>query len=364
MRLLMTADAAGGVWTYALDLAGALSAQGVAVTLAVLGPAPDAGQRVVAGAVPGLDLRVTGLPLDWLAEGPGPVLAAGEALAALAREVRADLVHLNSPAHAAGGGFPAPVLAVSHSCTATWWDAVRGGEMPESFRWRAELLRRGAMAADLLVVPSEAFAEATARRYALPHRPVAVHNGRRPMLRDTPPREAPEVFALTAGRLWDAGKNMEALDRAAARLALPVLAAGGLDGPDGTRTVLHHLRALGSLDEASLAGWLLPRPIYVSPALYEPFGLAVVEAAQAECPLVLSDIPTFRELWEGAAIFVPPRDDVAIARAIGALAENEAERARLGAAARTRAARYGVARMAEAMLALYRGLLMPGSAAA
>ena len=36
-RVLMTADAVGGVWTYCLDLAKALGEQGVKVTLAVMG---------------------------------------------------------------------------------------------------------------------------------------------------------------------------------------------------------------------------------------------------------------------------------------------------------------------------------------
>ena len=47
MRLLMTTDAVGGVWQYSLELAAALQAE---VTLAVLGPAPDAGQRAAAAA--------------------------------------------------------------------------------------------------------------------------------------------------------------------------------------------------------------------------------------------------------------------------------------------------------------------------
>ena len=45
--VLMTADAVGGVWTYALDLARGLSAQGVQVSLALLGPEPGAGKPKV-----------------------------------------------------------------------------------------------------------------------------------------------------------------------------------------------------------------------------------------------------------------------------------------------------------------------------
>jgi glycosyltransferase involved in cell wall biosynthesis len=44
----------------------------------------------------------------------------------------------------------------------------------------------------------------------------------------------------------------------------------------------------------------------VAPSLYEPFGLAVAEAARAARPLVLSDIPTFRELWGDAALTSRP----------------------------------------------------------
>ena len=361
VRLLITADAAGGVWTYALDLAAGLSAHGVIPVLAVLGQPPRGDQLVRAAAIPGLELHLTGLPLDWMADGPREMLAAGQALAALATEARVDAVHLNSPAHAAGTTFPVPVVAVTHSCVPTWWHAVRGDALPAEYAWQAELTRRGCLAAATLGAPSHAFAEATAALYALPALPRVVHNGRRRMAAPgEPPPGLPALFVLTAGRLWDKGKNLEALDRAAARLAIPVLAAGPLEGPNGDRAEPRHLRPLGSLGEPALAALLARRPIYASLALYEPFGLAVLEAAQAGCPLVLSDIPTFRELWGAAALYAPPDDDGAAVAAIAGLAEDPAARARLGAAARRRAARYTPEAMAAAMLALYRPLLRPG----
>ena len=46
MRVLMTADAVGGVWSYAIDLSRLLTARGIGVVLAVMGPAPDASQRL------------------------------------------------------------------------------------------------------------------------------------------------------------------------------------------------------------------------------------------------------------------------------------------------------------------------------
>src|SRR5688572_22112756 len=110
MRLLMTADAVGGVWSYALDLASGLAAHGVETTLAVLGPAPAQDQLAAADAVPGLRLRQTGLALEWLAGSARDLAGSGPVLAALAREVGADLVHLSTAAPAAFAAFPAPVL--------------------------------------------------------------------------------------------------------------------------------------------------------------------------------------------------------------------------------------------------------------
>ena len=48
--------------------------------------------------------------------------------------------------------------------------------------------------------------------------------------------------------------------------------------------------------------------IFALPARYEPFGLSILEAALSGCALVLGDLPSLRELWTGAAMFVPPDD--------------------------------------------------------
>jgi glycosyltransferase involved in cell wall biosynthesis len=228
---------------------------------------------------------------------------------------------------------------------------VIGGAMPCDFRWRSELHRAGLAAGDQVVTPSAAFADATRRAYRLATLPTVVHNGRASLAL---PGAARERFAFTAGRLWDKGKDAITLDRAAALLPFPVEAAGTLSGPNGDRLALAHARPVGSLSEAELASRLAARPVFVSAALYEPFGLAVLEAAQAGCPLVLSDIPSFRELWDGAALFVPRRDHVAFAAASTRAADQADE---LGAKARERAGRYTPEALAAGMRALYRAQL-------
>lgn len=354
LRLFMTTDAVGGVWTYALDLAAKLAEEGVQTTLAVMGPPADADQLETARAVPGLTLARTGLPLDWTATAPRELDEAAQVVAGMASESEADVVHLNSPALAAYARFDAPVIGAAHSCVGTWWDCAGEGEPPADFRWRMEALGRGYAACDALLAPSRSFAEATARRYGRAA-PKVVHNGRRPLGRQAATRSDGVVF--TAGRLWDAGKNLATLDRAAARLDAPVFAAGPLQSPTGEQVGLKHLQPLGRLSEAEVGDWMGRVRIFVSPALYEPFGLSVLEAAQAGCALVLSDIPTFRELWEGAAMFAPARDDEALAEALRTLLDAPGRAEMLGRAARERAERYSVAAMAAGTLAIYREAL-------
>ena len=332
----MTADAVGGVWQYATELARGLAPHGWSVDLALLGPGP----------APATDVAVieTGLPLDWLADDPADVAASARALAHLAHGY--DAVQLNQPALAVAD-YPCPVVAVAHSCVATWWAAVEQGPLPPVLAWQAALTARGLAKADAAVAPSHAFAAATQRAHALRQPPAVVHNGRRGTIGKG---LSPSVF--TAGRLWDRGKDVATLDRAAARIAWPFEAAGPLAGPHGESVTVTHLRPLGRLDEAGIAARLAERPIFASAARYEPFGLAVLEAALAGCALVLSDIATFRELWDGAATFVAPGDDAGFATAIEAFAADPALRAARGRLAATRAAAFAPDRMAAGMAAI------------
>src|SRR5439155_1168938 len=90
-------------------------------------------------------------------------------------------------------------------------------------------------------------------------------------------------------------------------------AHGGLSW--GAR-VPRHLSAVGQIGSLALRRLYAEASIYAWPARYEPFGLSVLEAALSGCALVLGDIPSLRELWEGAAWFVPADDDGALAAAI------------------------------------------------
>lgn len=350
-RILIATDSTGGVWRYSLDLARGLVRLGIETVLAVVGPAPSHEQCALAASVPRLKVVETGLAQDGLSD--EALACAGGGIAKLARTVNADLIHLNNAALAADASFHAPVVVVHHSCVATWWQAVNGTELPEDFAWRTRLAARGLEAADLVVTPTAAFGAVVQACYRLAERPRTVHSGRTPL---AIPAAAPHDFVFTAGHLWDEGKNLGTINAAAAKLAVPVRAAGPLEGPDGA-VMFDNIHCLGSLGEAELARWLSARPVFVSAALYEPFGSAVLEAAAAGCALILSDIPTFRELWDGVATFIPPREERAFADAISALVGDDFERAVQGRATKERAALYTPDAMAAQMAALYRSLL-------
>jgi glycosyltransferase involved in cell wall biosynthesis len=352
LNLLMTTDAVGGVWTYTIDLAEALWAAGVNVTIAVLGPEPSPAQLAQATATQAR-LRTLDAPLDWLAKDEADVAKASKAIAALARQTGADLIQVHSPALLAHATMPTPVVSVIHSCVATWWDAVRGGDMPEDLIWRARLVGKGQKRATINIAPSHSLAAAVARLYG-GESPIVVHNSRKaaPVAQSSP---AP--FILSAGRFWDDGKNLATLDQAASSCVFPVIVAGPLASPTGERVAPKHVDARGALPQASLRALLAQRPIFCSTALYEPFGLAVLEAAQAGCALVLSDIPTFRELWTDAAVFTPPRDARALADALNALARDPEWRATLGEAAQKRAAQFTPERQAREMIGIYQDAL-------
>ncbi len=356
LRLLLTTDTVGGVWQYSTDLAGALAERGVETVLAQLGPPPSDIQRAEARAIPGATFIETGLPLDWLSDGPAPVLAAGAEIGRLARLHGVDLVQLNMPTLAASADPGVPMLAVTHGCVSTWWQHGRPGiALDPSFAWHRDLTDAGLRAADRVVAPSAGYAEVVQLYYGLPALPTVVHNGRAPLV--TPRSEPAQDCVLTVGRLWDAVKGAELLDAVAGQLSVPFHAAGAVTGPHGESVRLENLHLLGQLASAALAKRLAARPIFVSAACFEPFGLAVLEAAAAGCALVLADIPVFRELWEGAALFVAPREPAAYHAATEQLIGDLTLRRRLGVAATVRARCYTPARMADAMLPLYRRLL-------
>ena len=121
------------------------------------------------------------------------------------------------------------------------------------------------------------------------------------------------------------------LDTVAPFLSWPIYVAGEERHPVAGRVHYRSLKPLGRLSPPTLASWLSQAAIYALPARYEPFGLSVLEAGLAGCALVLGDIPSLREIWDGAALFVPPEDADALRKTLQTLSQDRSELAWLAA---------------------------------
>ncbi len=353
MTILMTADAIGGVWTYAVDLSRGLAARGVQVVLAVMGAPLTDDQRAAAEQIAGLTVAERPFKLEWMDDPWPDVEASGEWLLDLARLHSVDVVHLNGYAHGALD-FGVPVLIGAHSCVLSWYRAVKR-EAPSSQWQRYEAaVKRGLAGARLIVAPTRAMAMSLIWHYT-PDPPVlAIHNGRDTSLY-APGKKEP--FVLSAGRLWDEAKNVSALATVAPQLPWRTFVAGEGGTGDGRVT------PLGRLSATALSQWYARASIYALPARYEPFGLSALEAALSGCALVLGDIPSLRELWDGAALFVDPADTPALGRQLQRLIADPRLLERLAGNARQRAGRYTIDAMADAYVRLYRQLAATPSVA-
>jgi glycosyltransferase involved in cell wall biosynthesis len=346
----MTTDAVGGVWVYCSTLAAALARRGAAILLVTLGPSPRLDQLAPLRGLRNVRVECTELALEWMDPGGADLERARQCLSAIAQRFSPDLVHLNGYREALAD-WRAPIVLAAHSCVWSWWQACRGGQPCEA-RWHiyhANVVE-GLAAADLWLAPTAAFRDCIHALYAPPRRGHVIHNG----TDIAPSRRPKESFVLAAGRLWDEAKNGRAVAAAASRIRWPVRLVGPAPERDCTRA---NVQCLGELPRRDLLGLMARAAIFAAPARYEPFGLGVLEAAASGCALVLADITSFRELWDGAALFVDPGDTHALVAALQRVSGNAALRTRLQRAARRRAARYSAAAMVDGYCAAYAGVL-------
>lgn len=358
--LLLTSDTVGGVWNYSLTLARALGRKGVNILLATMGAPLRDYQREELSALKHVHIIESQFKLEWMEDPWEDVEQAGEWLLEIEREFHPDLIHLNNYAHGVLP-FEAPKLVVGHSCVLSWWRAVKGTEPPDHWKRYREYVAAGLHGADRVSCPTHAMLRSLIEHYGAIERCIVIPNSREFDL-FSPGQKENLVF--TAGRVWDEAKNTGALLAVAEQLPWPVVIAGANQHPDGGERACDGTRMLGQLNEEQVADWHRRASIYAAPARYEPFGLSIFEAALSQTALVLGDIPTLRELWDGAALFVAPDDHENLWHTIISLIENEPLRRDLGMRARDRASQWTPESMASAYLRLYRSLLQEKRAGA
>lgn len=347
-RILMTADTVGGVWTYAMELCRQLSSLGTKIALATMGRRLEPDQAKEVGSIPNLLVYEGDYKLEWMNEPWADVASAGTWLLEIASEFGPDMIHVNGYAHS-NLPWKRPVVCVAHSCVCSWWQAVHGNEPPPERRQYVATVQAGLMAADLVISPSEAMLVSLRRHYRKLPETRVIYNARTPLESVA----TKEPFVLAAGRLWDQAKNISTLSAISRSLDWPVFLAGEetmdgveLEGSSG-------LRMLGRMSSSQVRAQMKRAAIYALPARYEPFGLSILEAAQEGCALVLGDIPSLREFWGTAAIFVNPNRPEELEQALKGLIRDSGAREAWSAKAREAASRFSVAKMAAEYLSAY-----------
>ncbi len=353
MRILLTTDVVGGVWRYTVTLVRELTDRGHTCAVAVLGDPEEARMTELPECVDAFSRK---LRLEWMPDGLADVDPTTRWLESVAADWRADIVHLNQFAYAAGV-FPAPVVVVAHSDMLSWYAEVQERTPPEEWGPYKAMVRRGIDAAGVVVAPTAYQSGLLARHYGRSAVRV-IHNGTRlPQLDGSAPPPSSRSMVLVAGRAWDEAKGVALLDRAIDDLgtdAPAVHLVGPMEGPAGERMEVEHLITHGEVDAATMDRFYANTRLYVAPSLYEPFGLSPLEAAGHGCGLLLTGIGSFRELWTGAADFFDPPTPRVLANRLRGVLEDPAALDEQAARALERArARFTAGRMADRYEALY-----------
>ncbi len=190
--------------------------------------------------------------------------------------------------------------------------------------------RRYVDACDAILCISQTTKNDLLRLYGTLDKPVVVTPlGVSELFFDPPPRQRDEPdYVLHVGQRFSY-KNFDVLLRALGRLTTvrPSLSLVCV-GPPFDATELARLAELGlnervqhrvANDEA-LPALFASALCFVFPSLYEGFGLPIVEAFAAGCPVILADMPCSTEVGGGAALYFPPADDENLATLIDQMA--------------------------------------------
>lgn len=97
--------------------------------------------------------------------------------------------------------------------------------------------------------------------------------------------------------------------------------------------------------------------LFVFPSSYEGFGIPILESMASGCPMVLSDIPVFREITQDQGFYFPHDDPEAMAFAIEQVLGSSEERERLVSYGNMRVSDFSFQNIAESYAFLYKSML-------
>lgn len=177
----------------------------------------------------------------------------------------------------------------------------------------------------------------------------------------------PDEFILTVGH-FEKRKNYLRLVEAMARLhdrgqSCPLLIIGNDSGEGqeirrrvASARLSGRVRLLSGLTDLEVRCAYKLCSLFVFPSSYEGFGVPILEAMAARRPMILSDIPVFRELTQDKGVYFHHHDIESMAFAIENLLSSSSERARLVEYGSKRVQTFSFHNLAAQLERLYRSL--------
>jgi glycosyltransferase involved in cell wall biosynthesis len=313
-RILMTGDAIGGVWTYVCELAKGIGKYNFEIVLALMGDPPSKHQYDQICSIGNVTLCYQPYRLEWMENPWKDVGEAGEWLLSLQKMYVPDIVQINGYAHVSLP-WNVPVLCAAHSCVYSWFSHVKKKLPDSSWDEYKKKVQKALLSASVVVTPSQSMLADLKLHYGEIKNYKVIYNGRSKVNFGCGKKE-PVIFA--SGRIWDEAKNLKLLFDISRNFEWPLYVAGAGKIGEGRET------CLGLLSESEMISWFNKASIYIHTALYEPFGLSVLEAAYGNCALILSDIESLREIWKGEAMYINPHSTEEIISTVAMLIKNKA----------------------------------------
>ena len=347
----MTTDTISSVWRYSLRLSRALAQYDVEVHLATMGPLPDPKQKKEAFAVSNLHLYESSYKLEWQENPWKEIEQASMWLLFLEQDIQPDLVHLN---HYVFGELPweCPVMVVGHTCELSGWEAAEADTTSEKLKQYRVRTTKGLRAANCVVSVSQVTMQRLLKFYGPLNRTEVIYHGISISKSQTKGKED-RYFAV--GNLSDKEKNMAALAEVADLLPHPLTVASSEN--DDMPPKQKNLQLLGKLTQNEVTQWLATSRFFISPSLYDSFGLTTLEAAERGCVLLLSDIESNHEIWQDNALYFDPRDLESLIKLTHELSDSPALVAKMGEKAKTRASEFSIEKMVQNYFQLYQSML-------
>lgn len=309
MRILMTTDTVGGVWSFTRNLCEELCGDHE-LALVSFGREPSSEQKAWVARMRTLtpDSRFEfwscTAPLEW-AQDNEKTMQGAACLRRAAMLFNAELLHTNQFCWGGlerEGALDIPRVVTAHSDVLSWATACNPSALAPS-AWLAryvDLVEQGLKGSDAVTAPTRWMLNALAANFTLPERANVILNGAQVHAAERQSIDVRQrrMQIITAGRFWDQGKNLRALIDIDS--PLPILVAGECDTSIQIETTF---RPLGFLTEFELQLLFRSSALYLCPSVYEPFGLAPLEAALCGCALILHDLESLREVWGDAALY-------------------------------------------------------------